>query len=91
MKRGNIGSRREAECLVETSVDIRDRQSLKLTLHALIARLKPELRSVVLFHYYDDLKYDEIAEIIECPIGTVKIRLYRARHELRKLWKLYAV
>ena len=65
--------------------------TLKLTLDKLIAKLKPELQAVIMFHYYDDLKYEEIAEVLDCPLGTVKIRLYRAKFELKKLWELYAV
>ena len=65
--------------------------TLKLTFNKLIAKLKPELQAVIMFHYYDDLKYEEIAEILDCPLGTVKIRLYRAKFELRKLWDIYAV
>ena len=65
--------------------------SIRKTLEKLIRLLKPELKTVVILHYYDDLKYEEIAEILECPIGTVKIRLFRAKHDLKKLWDQYAV
>ena len=75
----------------EPYIDTVSNQSLKLTLEKLIGKLKPELRSVIIFHYYDDLKYEEIAEVLQCPIGTVKIRLYRAKFELKKLWVKYAV
>ncbi len=75
----------------EPAFDTRGGQSLRLTLEKLIGLLKPDLKSVILMRYYDDLKYEEIAEIMGCPIGTVKIRLYRAKHELKKLWGKYAV
>ena len=75
----------------EPAFNTRGRQSLRLTLEKLIGLLKPDHRSVIILHYYDDLKYEEIAEIMDCPIGTVKIRLYRAKHELKKLWAKYAV
>ncbi len=75
----------------EPSLDTAPSHSLKLTLEKLIGKLKPELQSVIIFHYYDDLKYEEIAEVLQCPIGTVKIRLYRAKYELRKLWARYAI
>ena len=65
--------------------------SLRMTLDKLIGKLRPEYRAVIVFHYYDDLKYEEIAEVLECPVGTVKIRLYRAKYELKKLWTEYAV
>ncbi len=63
----------------------------KYYLRKLIDKLNPELKAVIIFHYYDDLKYEEIAEILNCPIGTVKVRLFRAKHELRKLWGNNAV
>jgi RNA polymerase sigma-70 factor, ECF subfamily len=56
----------------------------KYLLRKLINKLNPELKAVIIFHYYDDLKYEEIAEILDCPIGTVKVRLFRAKHELKK-------
>lgn len=65
--------------------------SLRLSILKLVNYLKPELKAVVIFHYYDDMKYEEIAEVLNCPVGTVKIRLYRAKHELKKLWDKYAV
>jgi len=64
---------------------------MKSTLRKLVGLLKPELKAVVIFHYYDDLKYEEIAEIMNCPVGTVKVRLFRARHDLKNLWERYAI
>lgn len=71
--------------------DQRYDHALHLTMEKLIGLLKPSLRAAIIFHYYDDLKYDEISKIMNCPVGTVKIRLYRAKYELRKLWSKYAV
>ena len=79
------------EIELEQTTFTNSESSLKITLEKLIGRLKPELKAVVIFHYYDDLKYEEIAEILECPVGTVKIRLFRAKHELKRLWDKYAV
>ena len=76
----------------ETTADKTSKNhTLRLTLDKLISKLKPELKAVIIFHYYDDLKYEEIAEVLDCPLGTVKIRLYRAKFELKKLWEQYAV
>ena len=44
-----------------------------------IADLKPEYREVLLMWGVEELKYREIAEILEVPIGTVMSRLHRAR------------
>jgi RNA polymerase sigma-70 factor (ECF subfamily) len=44
-----------------------------------IERLKPEFREILLLWGVEGLKYREIAEILEVPIGTVMSRLHRAR------------
>ena len=53
-----------------------------LDLHAAIQGLGPEFRSVVVLHYLADLPVDEVASILDIPLGTVKSRLYRARATL---------
>ena len=50
-----------------------------------MALLKPEYREVLILRYAEELKYEEIAEILDCNVGTVKSRLFRAREELRPL------
>ncbi len=47
-------------------------------------------RVVVVLHYLNGLSLEEIAEILDCPVGTVKSRLYYARENLRhKLGNVY--
>jgi RNA polymerase sigma-70 factor (ECF subfamily) len=41
-------------------------------------------RGVVVLYYIDDLSIQEIAEILDIPVGTVKSRLHYSRHALRK-------
>jgi RNA polymerase sigma-70 factor (ECF subfamily) len=65
--------------------------STRYLLRKIIDKLDPELRAVIIYHYFDDLKYDEIAEVTGSPIGTVKVRLFRAKHELKKLLEKYAL
>jgi len=62
-------------------------QGLDLT--AALDRLPEEFRSVVLLADVDDFRMEEIAQIMECPVGTVKSRLFRARAILRGLLKDY--
>ncbi len=46
--------------------------------------LPEPLRTVFVLRVYEDLSYDEISKIVDCPEGTVKSRLYQARGLLRK-------
>ncbi|HKX99605.1 MAG TPA: sigma-70 family RNA polymerase sigma factor [Steroidobacteraceae bacterium] len=50
---------------------------------AAVRRLKPEYRSVIVLHYFVDLPYEDIAEVLEVDAKTVKSRLYSARQVLK--------
>ncbi|QDT38440.1 RNA polymerase sigma factor [Stratiformator vulcanicus] len=49
-----------------------------------IDELSDEFRAVIVLKEIDGLKYDEIAEVVEVPIGTVRSRIHRGRAELRE-------
>jgi len=55
------------------------REQLQEELSRAIAELPEELRSAFLLREYDGLSYEDIAKILECPIGTVRSRIFRAR------------
>lgn len=56
-----------------------------------ISELQPQQRVVVVLHYLSGLNLDEIAQIVDAPVGTVKSRLYYARENLRRrLGETYA-
>jgi len=48
-----------------------------------IGRLRPEYRSCILLRHVEGLAYEEIAQLLDLPLGTVKTYIHRARHELR--------
>ena len=54
-------------------------------LHEAIARLSAEHRDVLVLKDLEGMKYEEIAEVLGVPIGTIRSRLHRARLELRDL------
>ena len=59
-------------------------------LKAAVESLPPDYRSVVLLWALGDLSYQEIAEVLDCAIGTVMSRLYRARQQLSSALRGYA-
>ena len=54
-----------------------------------MAKLPEELRTAISLREIEGLSYDEISEVMNCPIGTVRSRIFRAREaiaaELRPL------
>jgi RNA polymerase sigma factor (sigma-70 family) len=52
-------------------------------LQAALTRLSPDKREVLVLSRFHDLRYEEIARILKCEVGTVKVRVYRALRELR--------
>ena len=55
----------------------------QLAIRSLVSRLRPELREVVLLRFFHGFQFDEMATILDCPVGTLKSRLYKAVDELR--------
>lgn len=50
-----------------------------------IGQLRPEYRNCILLRHVEGRPYEEIAEILDLPLGTVKTYIHRARNELRTL------
>lgn len=50
-----------------------------------IGRMSPAHRAVVELTYYQGCAYSEIATIMDCPVDTVKTRMFHARRHLRRL------
>ncbi len=53
---------------------------------ATVDKLPDFLRSVVILAYYQGLKYREVADILDVPVGTVKSRLHTALLKLQEMW-----
>ncbi len=50
-----------------------------------IAQISPRLRTVLVLYDIEGMSYQEIADILGCPLGTVKSRLFNARAQLREV------
>jgi len=61
-------------------------ESLELqeTIQAAILKLPEKYRSVIVLKYIEELSLQEIGEILDLPVGTVKTRIHRGREALRK-------
>jgi RNA polymerase sigma-70 factor (ECF subfamily) len=62
-----------------SELELRDR------LEKALARLPPNYRLLVAGHYLHDVKYEDLAEALDIPVGTVKTHLHRAKKQLREL------
>ena len=49
-----------------------------------VDQLPKDQRRAIMMYYWDELSYEEIAEIMEKPIGTIRTWLHRAKEQLRK-------
>jgi RNA polymerase sigma factor (sigma-70 family) len=68
--------------LVSPEHDLGQRQVQSILLSAM-GQLSAEHRAVVDLTYFHDVGYREIAEILDCPVGTVKTRMHHARKHLK--------
>ena len=57
---------------------------LQLTVERAIAALPDDLRTAIVLRELDGMSYEEIAETMECPVGTVRSRIFRARDAISK-------
>ncbi|QIB64487.1 RNA polymerase sigma factor RpoE [Kineobactrum salinum] len=57
---------------------------LKVVVERAIRELPDDLRTAVTLREFDGLSYEDIAEIMDCPVGTVRSRIFRARESIDK-------
>ena len=67
----------------ESPLDAVEAKELGGAIEAAIGRLRPEYRACILLRHVEGRAYEEIAEILDLPLGTVKTYIHRARNELR--------
>jgi RNA polymerase sigma-70 factor (ECF subfamily) len=67
----------------ETPLDEVTARELGAEIEQAINQLRPEYRSCILLRHVEGRPYEEIAEMLDLPLGTVKTYIHRARHELR--------
>lgn len=60
------------------------RDQLQSVILAAVDDLQEDLRTALMLREFDGLSYEEIAEIMVCPVGTVRSRIFRARETIEK-------
>jgi len=59
-------------------------EELKQVVERAIKSLPEDLRAAVTLREFDGLSYEDIADVMECPVGTVRSRIFRAREAIDK-------
>lgn len=61
-----------------------NRDRLEKEIYVAVQRLPEELRSALTLREFDGLSYEDISLIMDCPVGTVRSRIFRAREAVEK-------
>jgi RNA polymerase sigma factor (sigma-70 family) len=85
---------RSSEPMSSETLEVRSREPMpeeafalkedRIFLEEALQNLSEEKREVLVLSRFHDLRYQEIAKIMKCEVGTVKVRVYRALRELRE-------
>ena len=77
-------SGREVADLTYEPHRLMERHELSQQIQTALSVLPEKLRAVLILHDIEGMPYEEIAQVVGCPLGTVKSRLFNARLQLRQ-------
>ena len=63
------------------------KKELKSNLDSFISSMPEKLKTAFVLREYDGKSYEEIAAVTNCPVGTVRSRIFRAREEIINYFK----
>lgn len=66
----------------DTPERILHREEIRKAINEVILQLPEDLRTAVTLREFDGLSYEQIAEVMGCPVGTVRSRIFRAREAI---------
>lgn len=86
------GRRRGREPAMTADVDcVPDKEDASFSpeeaaqIHAALDQLEPAHREVLVLRFIEDMSYEDISEIVDCPVGTVRSRIHYAKARLKQL------
>ncbi len=68
----------------ESALEEMEAKELGSSIERAIAQLRPEYRNCIMLRHVEGRSYEEIAALLDLPLGTVKTYIHRARHQLRE-------
>jgi RNA polymerase sigma-70 factor (ECF subfamily) len=68
----------------DPTIKEKENEEIRVLLNKGLEQLKPNYREILVLYYFEELNYQEIADVLHVPTGTVSIRLKRAREILKK-------
>jgi RNA polymerase sigma-70 factor (ECF subfamily) len=71
----------------DTPEQLAMQDQIAATIKSALEALPDDLRTAILLREFEGLSYEEIAEAMDCPIGTVRSRIFRAREAIDKKLK----
>jgi len=72
---------------IETPENLIHVEEIAMVVNKALAGLPEDLRTAVTLREFDGLSYEDIAEVMSCPVGTVRSRIFRAREAIDKQLK----
>ena len=69
-----------------SAVQSLEQEQNAILLQCALLKLPPEKREILILSRYQDLRYEQIASLLGCEVGTIKVRVYRAIKELRDIF-----
>ena len=88
-RRGNVATIADYEERIPSGATADEQVERKLEIKALekaLESLTPESREVLVLSRFQELKYAEIADVLEISVGAVKVRVHRAINQLKELY-----
>jgi RNA polymerase sigma-70 factor, ECF subfamily len=81
--------RKQAEAMPDSVAAASKSAEAGMDIQAALGQLSAEHRQVLVLREYEGMSYEEIADVLDVPRGTVESRLHRARNEMREKLKSY--